>query len=267
MTFLKRSIVTTLLWCCSCAAYSNFDHSIWSELLRENVVKLDGGKATQVDYDGMLEERAELHKYLDGVAAIPRELFESWNEDEQLAFLINAYNAWTVELILTEYPEIDSIRDIGFLPYAAWRRNIVALFGEQVSLDDVEHGMIRGWGRYNEPRIHFAVNCAAIGCPPLRAEAYTGSALQRQLEDNTKLFLADRSRNYSEGNAIYVSQIFDWYEEDFEQGWRGIESVHDFLADYAAELELDAQTLTALQQKNLRIRYLDYDWGLNQTGS
>lgn len=243
---------------------AEFDHSTWNRLLGDHVQVFDQGQVTAVDYDGFAAARSQLSGYLDTLAQVPRTEFDGWPEAEQLAFLINAYNAWTVALILSEYPGIDSIRDIGFLPGAAWRRDIVRLFGEQVSLDDVEHGMIRGWERYQEPRIHFAVNCAAIGCPALRAEAYVGAELDSQLEDSTRLFLSDRSRNYVADDGLYISRIFDWYAEDFERGWQGVDSVHEFLLRYADALDAGATQRAGLQQETLRIRYLDYDWGLNQ---
>ena len=245
--------------------YGNFNHNLWNELLKEHVRVIDGGQVTQVNYGGMLADRNRLRIYLDQIAAVKRGDFDNWQKSEQLAFLINTYNAWTVELVLTEYPDLESIRQIGLFPFSAWRRDIVNLFGEQVSLDDVEHGMIRGWGIYNEPRIHFAVNCAAIGCPALRAEAYSGQSLELQLEENTKLFMQDRDRNYSSEGRIYVSRIFDWYREDFEQGWLGVNSVSDFLVRYANELELIGNDLSRLEQNDIRIRYLRYDWNLNRT--
>jgi len=246
------------------ASYGQFDHSTWDSLLKSHVELIDGGQATQVDYGGMLQDRAQLGSYLNTIAQVQRSEFDIWDADEQLAFLINAYNAWTVELILTEYPDIRTIRQIGLFPFSAWRRNIVDLFGESVSLDDVEHGMIRGWGIYNVPRIHFAVNCAAIGCPALRGEAYVGSRLNVQLEDNTKLFLMDKSRNYFEDGRLYVSSIFDWYEEDFEQGWQGIRSVAGFLSKYTQEIGVPESAISQLQQNRIPIRHLDYDWGLNR---
>lgn len=125
--------------------------------------------------------------------------------------------------------------------------------------------MIRGWGRYNEPRIHFAVNCAAIGCPALRPEAYTGDHLEQQLDDSTRRFLSNRSRNYFDGRRMYVSRIFDWYEEDFERGWTSINSVAEFLARYDEALGLDSDVVAALTRGSIRIRHLRYDWGLNRT--
>ena len=173
--------------------------------------------------------------------------------------------ASTIDVILEEYPDIDSIRDIGFFLSSAWNQDFASLFGEPVTLDEIEHEIIRGWGRYNEPRIHFAVNCAAIGCPALRAEAFISEKLEMQLEDSTVKFLSDRSRNYFDNGRMYVSSIFDWYKEDFEKGWGGVDSVAEFLARYAAELELDSAIENQLRADDIRIRHLKYDWGLNDT--
>lgn len=266
MNQLVRIAACTLLLI-SGGAFADFDHGQWDMLLNKHVRVLDGGIATQVDYSAMATDRAALKAYLGELAAVPRSVFDSWSTDAQLAFLINAYNAWTVEVVLGEYPDIDSIRDIGFLLTSAWNQDFAQLFGEPVTLDEIEHDMIRGWGLYNEPRIHFAVNCAAIGCPALRAEAYSGDRLERQLDDAARKFLSDRSRNYydSDRGRMNVSSIFDWYEEDFEKSWGGIESVGEFLANYPSELGLDAATTESLRAGRIRIRHLRYDWGLNDT--
>lgn len=243
---------------------ADFDHSSWDALLRKHVRVIDSGSVTQVDYAGMVQDVSELDSYLAATAVITRLTFDSWALEDQLAFLINVYNAATVALILTEYPGLESIRDIGTLLRSPWNREFVTLFGSNVTLDNIEHDMIRGWNIYNEPRIHFAVNCAAIGCPPLRAEAYVGSKLQQQLDDNTRLFLSDRNRNYLEGNRLYLSQIFNWYEEDFTRGWQGVDSVEEFLALYGDALGIAAAQQATLQQGEFAIRYLRYDWGLNR---
>lgn len=257
-----RTFLLTLVFL-PIAALADFDHGDWDNLLREHVKERGGGVATQVDYGGMASDRSKIRTYLSKLSAVSRSDFDAWSEPAQLAFLINAYNAWTVDLILDDYPDIDSIRDIGFLLSSAWNQDVANLFGESVTLDEIEHEMIRGWGIYNEPRIHFAVNCAAIGCPALRGEAYTQERLEMQLDDSTKKFLSDRSRNYLDNGRIYISRIFDWYEEDFEQGWGGVNSVGEFLANYSAELALDTQTAQELRVGDIRIRYLRYDWGLN----
>jgi len=246
-------------------ANGQFNHDDWDILLKKHVRVIDGGKASQVDYAGMAEDKASLDAYLGDVASVRKQTFDEWTTDEQLAFLINTYNAATVSLVLTEYPQLDSIRDLGSLFRSPWSRAFVSLFGEMVTLDNIEHDMIRGWNIYNEPRIHFAVNCAAIGCPPLRAEAYIGATLTQQLDDSARLFLSDRSRNYFDGKRVYVSKIFDWYVDDFEQGWQGMDSLGEFLAGYADALGLDTAQTQALRAGDISIRYLSYDWGLNKT--
>ena len=242
-----------------------FDHTTWDKLLRENITVINGGQVTQVDYDGFLDQRSELHEYLMNLSEIQKVDFDGWGEGTRLAFLINAYNAWTIELVLTRYPNLRSIRQIGLLPISAWRKDIVELFDTKYSLDEVEHGMIRAEGIYNEPRIHFAVNCAAIGCPALRPEAFVGEKLEEQLEESTKLFLADKTRNYSDGGKLYISSVFDWYGEDFEKGWQGTNSVAQFLYLYAEELRLDEEMKEKLFTNQLELHYLKYDWNLNRT--
>ena len=258
-------ILACLLLLLPVHAQADFNHSAWDSLLKEHVIVIDGGIATQLDYSGMAVDRVVLKAYLADAAQVPRSTFESWSIAAQLAFLINVYNASTVDVILEEYPDIDTIRDIGFFLSSAWNQEFANLFGEPVTLDEIEHEMIRGWGRYNEPRIHFAVNCAAIGCPALRAEAFLGEKLEMQLEDSTVKFLSDRSRNYFDNGSLYVSSIFDWYEEDFEKGWGGVDSVAEFLAGYGAELNVDMATVNQLRVDDIRIRHLKYDWNLNDT--
>ena len=248
-------------------AFGEFDHSLWDLLLSEHVIVSEDGLSTAVDYTSFGANREPLALYLDQASRISRRTFDAWETPEQLAFLINLYNAATVELILDNRKSADSltsIRDIGTLFTSAWELERVALFGERVTLDAIEHDMIRGWGRYNEPRIHFAVNCAAIGCPALRAEAYTGAKLNAQLDDAARTFLSDRSRNYFDGNRLYLSSIFKWYREDFERGWGGSNALGEFVARYSSELGLNADQAGALAKGDMRIRFLRYDWGLNQ---
>ncbi len=240
-----------------------FDHSLWDDLLQKNVVVHDGGKATTVDYRAMAAERATLTGYLEQLARVSRAQFDSWPKDEQLAFLINAYNAWTVELILTRYPELQSIKDLGSLFQSPWKKKFLSLLGEKRSLDDIEHGLIRGSGRYNDPRIHFAVNCASIGCPALKNEAYRAEVLEEQLEEATSLFLSDRTRNRPADGQLQVSSIFKWYREDFAAGWRGATSLAQFLALYKDSLGLSETEAGELSNGNLTIVFLDYDWRLN----
>ncbi len=241
-------------------------HDSWDALLSRHVVSVRDGATTEVDYAGFLSERDALKAYLDTLAAVRAEDFDAWTDADQLAFLINAYNAWTVELILTEYPGLDSIRDLGSLFSSPWKRRIAPLLGEVRTLDDIEHGMIRGSGRYDEPRIHFGVNCASVGCPALATTAYRGATLDRQLEAATRAFLGDRTRNRLDGGRLRVSSIFKWYREDFEAGWRGADSLGEFLALYADTLALPPDAVDGLRNGELGIDFLSYDWSLNDTG-
>jgi len=247
------------------AQASTFDHAPWSKLLRAHVVVLRDGQATQVDYAGMAADRAELNNYLKALSSVIRAEFDRWPVLDQLAFLINAYNAWTVDLILQAYPEVDSIKDLGWLLQSPWKKRFVPLLGATRSLDEIEHELIRGSDRYLEPRIHFAVNCASIGCPALRPEAFVGARLDAQLETATRLFLSDRTRNRLRGDRLEVSSIFRWYREDFERGWRNAADLAAFLALYAEPLGLGPGDLQRLAEGRIKIRFLDYDWRLNGT--
>ena len=218
---------------------------------------------THAVWDQLL--RAVLNRYLKDLSAVEMQEFDSWDRDQQLAFLINAYNAFTVELILTKYPDIESIKDLGSLFSSPWKKKFFFLFGEAQTLDGIEHSLIRGSGRYNEPLIHFAVNCASIGCPALANEAFVAETLDQQLLESTRNFLKDRSRNRFNSNseALEVSSIFDWYAEDFEKGWRGYDSLEAFFRTHADWVADDSKTVKSLQQGEVEIDFLDYDWQLN----
>jgi Protein of unknown function, DUF547 len=242
---------------------ADISHQLWDDLLQRHVRVLDGGRATQVDYKGMAVDRPQLVRYLEGLEGVGREEFDKWPIDRQLAFLINAYNGWTVQLILGRYPDLKSIKDLGSVFRSPWKQVFIPLLGEQRSLDDIEHGLIRGSGRYNEPRIHFVINCASIGCPALLNRAFLEDQLDRQLEEATRLFLADRSRNRLRGSTLEVSSIFKWYREDFERGWRGAKTLGDFLALYKDSLGLNGKAVDGLRSRTIDIDFLDYDWRLN----
>ena len=260
-------ISALLLFVQTAPAFGELDHGRWNLLLSKYVIVGADGLSTAVDYASLSENREPLQSYLEETSRVSRATFDAWDRSDQLAFLINLYNAATVELILENMNlagSIDSIRDIGSLFTSVWELERVALFGKLVTLDAIEHDMIRGWGRYNEPRIHFAVNCAAIGCPALRAEAYIGTALEAQLEDATRDFLSDRSRNYFDGRRLRLSSIFKWYREDFERGWGGTNALGEFVSRYGSELGLSVEQRNELARGDMGIRFLSYDWGLNQ---
>ena len=244
------------------AAAAGLDNRLWNELLSRHVRVLEGGHASQVDYAGMAAEREQLRAYLDKVAAVRPAAFARWSEDEQLAMLINAYNAATVELVLGGDPALESIKDLGSLLRSPWKQPALQLLGKTRSLDELEHELIRGEQGYHQPRTHFALNCASIGCPALRAEAYNGAQLQAQLADAEQRFLTDRSRNRLTGESLEVSSIFDWYQDDFEQNGQ---TLARYFASQADALGLDDAQRQQLLDGEIDIEFLDYDWHLNRT--
>ena len=265
---LKPFLVALALWAIPVAiAHAQFDHrhTAWTALLAKHVVLIEGGKASRVDYLRITQERQALKSYLESLARVSEPEFRKWSRNEQLAFLINAYNAHMIELVLTRYPNIGSVWDFGRLTNHPFRNRFFRLFGREFSLDMLEHETIRAKGVYDEPRIHMAVNCASIGCPMLREEAYVADRLDAQLEEQIVRFLSDRSRNRYNSTAatLEVSQIFRWYREDFESGHGGIGSREQFFAKYASALADTAASAQAIRSRKIPIRHLDYDWRLN----
>jgi len=238
-------------------------HEGWNTLLSQHVKPINEGHSTSVDYQGFLAQRSQLSDYLKELEQISQSDFEQWSDTKQLAFLINAYNAWTVDLILTDYPNLKSIRDLGSFFRSPWAKSFIPLLGNTYSLDDIEHELIRGDNKYQEPRIHFAVNCASIGCPALREEAYEESKLDTQLEEQTQRFLSDKSRNFIQGNRLYLSLIFKWYKGDFEKGFRGTSNLASFLLLYPESLKVTDNERNTLEKTDMEIDFLDYDWQLN----
>ena len=263
----KLLAALTLILVAQTAFAFDHGHAAWDALLKQQVGLITNGNASQVDYAGFKADRAALKPYLDALSAVSEADYRRWSSPQQLAFLINAYNAYTVELILIRYPDLKSIKDLGSVFQSPWKKPFFTLLGKERSLDDVEHGLIRAPGVFNEPRIHVAVNCASIGCPMLRDEAFTADKLDAQLEDSMRRFLADRSRNRFDAasNTLSVSKIFDWYKGDFEQGYQGFTSLDATFARYADALGDTPQARDAIRNGGLNIRYLDYDWALNAT--
>ena len=256
------------------AVFAQFDHShaAWTALLERNVVVVDGGKASQAHYAGFAQDRAPLKAYLDSLSKVTEQEFNGWSKPQRIAFLINAYNAFTVEKILTRYPDIKSIWDFGKVFGNPFKDTFFTLLGRAGTLDRIEHEMLRKKGAYDEPRVHFAVNCASIGCPMLREEAYVAERLDAQLEEQAVRFLSDRSRNrYSaKSGALEVSKIFDWFKEDWTSGYRGfagkqppIQSREQYFGRYAQLLADGAQQQKVVEDGKAPIGFLEYDWALN----
>ncbi|HUG75926.1 MAG TPA: DUF547 domain-containing protein [Burkholderiales bacterium] len=252
-----------LLWLPRVAAAQAFDHAhrAWDALLKKHVVVLEGGKASRVRYAGMARDRAELKAYRDSLSRVGETEFRGWTGSEQMAFLINAYNAFAVEKILTRYPDIRSIWDFGKLFGNPFKDRFFALLGRNMSLDGIEHATLRKPGAYDEPRVHYAVNCASIGCPMLREEAYVPGRLDAQLEEQARRFLSDRLRNRYDpaSGRLEVSEIFKWFREDFEPRERYFSRYAELLADEPRHQQLIAEGKAP-------IAHVEYDWKLNDAG-
>ena len=219
------------------------ENAIYAELLSMYVQ--DG----VADYAGFKEDEQKLDRYLSvlestDIGTLPR--------NAQMAFYINAYNAWTIKLILSGYPGVESIKDLGGFFSGPWKKEFVRINDQVVTLDYIEHDILRP--TFKDPRIHFAVNCASKGCPPLVSEPYEGSRLGEQLDRSTREFINDPEKNYLAGDKLYVSRIFKWFAKDFNQDVIGFFIKY---ADDSLKKQLQARG------KSIQVKYLDYDWSLN----
>jgi len=237
------------------------DHGVWDILLKKHVMMKDTKQSSRVDYEGIKKDEALFETYLSNLSSVSQAEFDAWTRDQRLAFLINAYNAFTIKLIVEHYP-VKSIRDIGGWFKKPWKIEFVPLLEKKRSLDDIEHNLIRQKGVFDEPRIHVALVCASIGCPALINEAYAYDKLDNMLESALVHFLSDRSRNRfdREKNRFEISSLFSWYEQDFKDKYG---SLNDFLIRYGKVFTLTGSELEIINQGKFSVDYLDYDWSLN----
>ena len=254
-------IVSLCLGCLAQAKPIDHQYANWEALSKKHVRWLPDQNQSRTDYAGFKAEHAQLNLMLAELSDVTQAEFDQWTSAQQMAFLINAYNAFTVELILTKYPDLKSIKELGSLIQSPWKKKFFKLFGVERNLDWIENDMLRA--RYKDPRIHVGINCASIGCPALRAEAYTSAKLDAQLEDGMRRFFSDKTRNRYRDGKLEVSEIFKWFAEDFEKDNKGFNKVADVFARYAAQLSADTQGQAALHNKSVPISYLPYDWKLN----
>jgi len=235
-----------------------FDHShqVLGEVLSKSVV--NQGAASKVDYGWLKQHPAGLQAYVRQISGVSLREFDRWDEPQQVAFLINSYNALTLKLILTKYPKLDSIKDIGGFFSSPWKQEFFTLLGEIHSLDAVEHQWLRG--RFQRPRVHFAIVCASVGCPALNDVPFLATTLDVQLQAAKLRFLGDRSRNRYDRTTqtLHLSKIFDWFADDFS-GSAG--SVAAFVAEGVTDDRAELERINAAQVK---IEFLDYDWSLNK---
>lgn len=223
----------------------NISHESWDKLLKKHV-----DKQGKVNYKGFINDSTELIGYLRLLSNnIPN---TNWTDQQQLAYWINLYNAYTIKLILDHYP-IKSIKDIGSfiqIPFVntPWQIEFIPLGDEYYDLDNIEHDIIRK--NFNEPRIHFALVCAANSCPNLRNEAYQGNRLEAQLTDQTTSFLVNTSKNLITKEQLKLSKIFRWYKQDFTRSMQ----LNEYIKQYT----------TIIIGDTVEIDYMDYDWSLNE---
>lgn len=217
-------------------------HDGWNQILQQ-YVSADGS----VDYAGLLNKQNRLNEYLALLSESPPG--NNWNAQQILAYWINAYNAFTVKLILDHYP-LDSIKDISSgLPMinSPWDIKFFNIDGIPFDLNTIEHDILR---KLDEPRIHFAINCASFSCPVLRNEAYTAEDLEHQLEEQTRLFINNPDKNDISEGVLSISKIFEWFSSDFSS----LGGVKTLLKKHH-ELYNDQND----------IQYLEYNWSLNRS--
>lgn len=234
-----------------------FDHSHkdWDSVLKkyQNVQGFVRYKALKAD--SAKDGNHLFEKYLTSIQEVRAKEFASWSREQQMAFLINAYNALTVKLIINHYP-ITSIKKIGGIFTKPWGMEFFSLFGGEIkSLDPIEHKWLRP--KYKDYRIHAAVNCASYSCPPLRREAYVAEKLDEQLNEQMTAWLQDKERNNVDlaHKDFEVSKIFDWYKDDFETWGGGVVKV---ILKHAKIDKVEG----ALQ--GIQLKYLPYNWDLNE---
>lgn len=229
-----------------------------------------------VNYKALKADRQALDRYAASLAAQDTKAYEAWNNEKKIAFWLNAYNGLTLQTIIDHHPikkgglisglrfPENSIRQIP----GVWDESKHPVMGKPMTLNDIEHGTLRK--QFDEPRIHLALVCAAHGCPSLRDEPYVGDRLDEQLNDQAKKFLAnpEKFRIDREKNTVYLSSIFKWFGADFARKYKteqfgkapvGVRPVLEIISRQAGP-----QDTEYLKTANYRIKYLDYDWSLNE---
>lgn len=243
-------IVSTLFLTCGVSTtYQNSEaqppsHKLWDSLLQVHV-----SPTGVVNYESFMTDSTVFRKYLEVLSSHPPA--EDWTENERLAYWINAYNAFTIQLIVDNYP-VESIQDLhpkAYIPLvnSVWHKKFFKIGGKDMTLNAIEHKILRP--KFEEPRIHFAIVCASKSCPKLLNQAYTPQALEEQLTAQAKAFLADDFRNKISSQELQLSKIFSWFKGDFTKG----QSLIAFLNQYAP----------VPIEEGASISYLEYDWSLN----
>lgn len=232
----KDALGLGLVWVSTEQGRGEAIHKDW-----DNLLKIYVDEQGNVDYKGFKKELETLDRYLEQLGDYS--IDENWSREKKLAYFINLYNAGTVKLILDNYP-VESIKEIK----RPWDKTLIRQGGELISLGKIEHKILR---KMNEPRIHFAINCASYSCPKLLNQAYTEDKLEEQLNFVTKDFINDTSRNIFSETKIELSKIFKWYQKDFEYEGSLIAYLNQYSKSYI--------------NPKVKIEYLNYNWSLNET--
>ena len=236
------------------SAGQTYDHAALDAVLRRHT------NVAGVDYAGIKADRGALDGYVAQLGTVTRKTFDAWPRAEQVAFLINAYNALVIQQVIDDYPIRRSARPTALVKPANSVWQIDGFFDDlrhrlldtELTLDQIEHEWLRA--RLKEPRIHFALVCAARSCPPLRKEAYRGNRLDQQLDEQARSFLNDRERNRFGNEGAELSEIFKWFAADFG----GEKGLRNYLGKY-----LNPELARRLKNGSYKIRYIEYDWTLN----
>lgn len=248
-----------------------FTYDDYDEVLKKYVD--DHG---MVNYKALKIHSERLDAFAGALGTLDPKTYAAWNEREKIAFWVNAYNALTLEAIIHNYPIQSSFivslvfpkNSILQIP-GVWKKLHFLVIGRQMSLDDIEHGTLRK--QFNEPRIHMALVCAAMGCPPLRNEPYTGTELDVQLDDQARRFLSDprKFRIDRDEGRVYLSPIFKWFGEDFiktygtNEEFAGHNQVQRAVLNFVSSY-VNASDRDYLTTRNYSVKYLGYDWSLNE---
>lgn len=285
----RKMIKDLITWMAACAFISiacpslhagedktPFEYRDYAALLKAYV-----SDAGLVDYRGLKADREKLDAFVNRIARVDEDEFDRWDERKRIAFLINAYNALTLKVIIDHYPirrTRDDAPEVSILQIpGAWKKIEFEVAGHDLTLDKIEHELLRK--RFNEPRIHMALVCAALSCPNLRNEPYTRAGLEVQLDDQARRFLNHPKKFKIDRHekAVYLSQIFSWFGDDFLKTYGTSEkfggnfagksggrdkrerAVLNFISRYVGR-----EDASLLEKGEYEVKYLHYDWTLNE---
>jgi hypothetical protein len=260
-TLLALGLLAGLLGTASAA--SEFSYQPYATILSTHVAE-----SGLVDYAGLQANRAQLDTFVQSMARLDPDVLNGWEQGERFAFWMNAYNALTLKAVIDHYP-VTSIRDIGSVVKSVWDKLQFNVAGRTLTLNQIEHDILRK--EFGDARLHLAINCASIGCPPLGNQPLDKERLDAQFNALTRRFLADpaKFRIERDKGRVHLSSIFKWFGDDFVAAYAAEHSRKNFGEKENGVLNFVARHLNDsdrayLANGDFKIRYLDYDWDLNQ---